>query len=303
MSDQFLKRLGGALVGLLVIWLGLSLWRRSGQDTAGGFSFSKFDRKAADQAVIARATDTLRFARQADQWTVNGLRAGTVLVEQLFEALADTAAQSELIAESPSSHERLGVNDAKARRITVSQGGKSLTEILVGSRGGSWESAYVRKPGTDQVYQLKGRLFEMVERPTDDWRDKQLVKVEPDSITGLEVQLGRRSYQLTRNDKAWTIDGGPADSAAMVGLLSQFRDLNAAGFATQAQADSANFAMPDRVIRLATRAGPLATLSFDSAAAGIWVRREGDPTTYRLDSWVLNQLTPPDSTLKAKPKP
>lgn len=301
MSTQFLKRLAGALAGLLILWLGLMLVRNAGRDSSGGFVLPNVDRNAVDAVIIARATDTVRLAREGAGWTVNGLAAGPALVAQLFDAMADTATQSELIAESASSHDRLGIDSAKARRLSFRQADKSVAELLVGSRGGSFESAYLRSPGQNSVFQVKGRLLEYVERSVDDWRNKRIVEIEPDSVTGVEVQIGKTGYALTRSDKAWTINGTPADSAAVASLLNQFKALDAAGFATAAQADSANFAAPDRGIRLmAAGDRRLATLAIDSTLSGFWVRREGDATVFRIDSWILNQLTPTDSTLRKK---
>jgi hypothetical protein len=290
-----------ALAGLVVLWLGLSFVRRAGRDSSGSFQFPKVDRNAVDAVVIARATDTVRLARQGAGWTVNDLTAGPTLVAQLFDAMADTTAQSELVAESASSHDRLGIDSAKARRLSFRQGDKTVAELLVGSRGGSFESAYVRAPGQNTVYQVKGRIIEYVERAVDDWRNKRIVEVQPDSVATVEVQTGKKSYTLSRSGASWSLNGGPADSAAVANLLNQFKTLDAAGFATKGQADSANFATPDKSIRLkASGDRALATLAIDSTAAGFWVRREGDPTVFRIDSWILNQLTPVDSTLRKK---
>ena len=301
MSPQFLKRLASALAGLLILWLGLTFFRRAGRDSTSSFQLPKVDRNAVDGVVIARATDTVRLAKQGANWTVNGLSAGPALVGQLFDAMADTAAQSELIAESASSHDRLGIDSAKARRLSFRQGDKTVAELLIGSRGGNFESAYVRSPGQSAVYQIKGRLIEYAERSVDDWRNKRIVEIQPDSVATVEVQVGKKGYTLARADKSWTLNGGPADSAAVANLLNQFKTLDAAGFATAAQADSANFAAPDKLIRLkAAGDRPLAVLAVDSTAAGFWVRREGDPTVFRIDSWILNQLAPIDSTLRKK---
>jgi hypothetical protein len=85
-------------------------------------------------------------------------------------------------------------------------------------------------------------------------------------------------------------------------LLNRFSDLEAAGFATPAQADSASFAHPARTVRLLAKGDrPLLALSMDSTAGGFWVRRAGDADTYRLDSWTVNDLTPADSTLRKTP--
>jgi hypothetical protein len=77
--------------------------------------------------------------------------------------------------------------------------------------------------------------------------------------------------------------------------------VEAAGFATAAQADSASFARPDRrAALLRTDGTPLLALAFDSTASGFWVRTEGDSTVYRMDGWAVDRLTPADSTLKGK---
>jgi hypothetical protein len=86
-------------------------------------------------------------------------------------------------------------------------------------------------------------------------------------------------------------------------LLTDYGDVQAAGFASAVQADSANFARPERRIALLRADGsPLLNLTFDSTANGFWVRATGDSTVYRMDAWSVDRLAPADSTLRAKPK-
>ena len=301
MSSESVKRLGLALVALVVVWAGLTIFRRAGRDSQGHFAMPRVDQAAVDRIAIQRATDTVLLAKSGTAWTVNGLAAGSSLVTQLFEALADTSARSELIAENATSHQRLGVDSAAAKRLIFRQGDKILTELLIGSRGSSFESGYVRLPGRDEVHQVKGRLFELVERQVDDWRDKRIVAVEPDSVAAVEVIRPKERYTLAKASTGWTLDGSPADSGAVASLLSQYRTLDAGGFATLAQEDSADFTRPDLTIWLKGPADRvLAAIAIDSAAAGFWTRREGNPTTFRLDSWVISQLAPAKGTLTKK---
>jgi hypothetical protein len=98
-----------------------------------------------------------------------------------------------------------------------------------------------------------------------------------------------------------TAPGGHADSAAVAELLSSYRQVEAAGFATPAQAHAAQFGRPDRRLALLRADGsPLLNLVFDSTATGFWARAAGDSTVYRLDTWSVDRLLPSDSTLKAK---
>jgi hypothetical protein len=75
--------------------------------------------------------------------------------------------------------------------------------------------------------------------------------------------------------------------------------VEAAGFATKAQADSARFARPDRRAALLRADGtPLITLALDSTGNGFWVQAGRDSTVYRVDTWFADRLAPADSTLR-----
>jgi hypothetical protein len=301
MSSEQLRRIAIALGVILVVWVGLRVVRGIARDEGESLPAPSVDRAAVDAIVLARPEDTIRFAKQGSGWTVNGFPAAPTAVTDLMNAVADTAAASELVAESPSTHERLGVDSAHARQVTLLSGEKPLYTLVIGKRGPNWESAYVRKPQGSNVYQIKGRLVELAERRVDDWRDKNIVQVPADSLGAIEVARGARSFTLTRADSVrWTLAGGGAtDSSRVQSLLSQFSRLEASGFASSAQADSADFAKPDRLIKLLARGGrPLATLFLDSTSGGFWVRRDSLPTIYRIDSWVADQLTPTDSSLR-----
>jgi hypothetical protein len=302
MNAQMVKRLAGVLAALVVVWLGMSLVRRSRRDSAGRLALTRFDPATADQALIVRGTDTLRFVRQGGAWDVNGHPADATLVGKMLQALADTAAQSELVAQNASSFRALGLDSGDAQRVSVLRGGRTVAQLLLGGAGGTFGSVYVRKPGQSASYRLKGSLADLVYRRPDDWRDKVIAKVAPDSVSAVEVRRGRREYTLTRAAAEWRLGQGAADSAAVTALLNRFRDVEAAGFPTAAQADSVSFAHPARTVRLLAEAGrPLLVLSMDSTATGFWVRREGDADIYRMDTWTANTLTPVDSTFRKKP--
>jgi hypothetical protein len=80
--------------------------------------------------------------------------------------------------------------------------------------------------------------------------------------------------------------------------------VEAAGFATPAQTDSARFSPPDRRVRLLRRDGtPLLTLAFDSTGGGMLVRSDTGKIVYRVDAYIADQLAPVDSTLRPPPPP
>ncbi|OYV66314.1 MAG: hypothetical protein B7Z72_11550, partial [Gemmatimonadetes bacterium 21-71-4] len=294
MNARTLKRLGIALAVLVVAWVALGLARRASRDRERRLALVPFDPAVADHAMLIRDADSLRFVRVGAGWTVNGHRANAGLVGDLLHGLADTAAPSELAAENASSHQPMGLDSGQAWRVSALLGERTLAALLVGHRGDPYGSVYVRKPGENAAYLLtQSQLADLTERADDDWRDKAIAKVAPESVWTVEVQRGKRGYTLTRGSSGWSLGHGGADSAAVAGLLARFRDLEAVGFATPAQADSARRARTSREVTLEAKGGrALLVLRMDSTTAGYWTRPEGDSTTYRLDGWTVDQLAP-----------
>jgi len=300
MSNEQLRRIAIGLVVLIVLWLGLKVIRGQGRDVELTLPRSSFDPATVDTVILERPADTIRLVKSGTDWTVNGLPASPTGVKEFLAAVTDTGATSELVAESPSSHASLGVDSANARRLVIRRGADTVLSLLVGKRGANWESAYVRRPGMPRVFQVRGRLVEFVERRVDDWRDKRIVHLEPDSLQTVTIAHGPMHYALTRKDSvAWTFaSGGATDSARVAAMLGRFRELSANGFARQGQIDSADFAAPALRIDLAPKQGQPTVLLFDSTATGFLVRRDGSPIVFTLPAYQITELAPADSTLK-----
>jgi hypothetical protein len=301
MNSDTLRKLWIALGALLAVWLVFTLVRRAGRDETERLALGAVDTKTVDQVLLVKGADTLRFVRQGEGWTVNGQRADAKLVDQLLQSVGDSAARSELVAESASSHARLGLDSTTARRLTVRQGDRVVAELLLGSRGAGYGSVHVRRPGEAASYLTAGGLADVADRPLDDWRDKVIAQIAPESVATVELTAARKSWRLTREDSGWTLGSVPADSAAVASLLDRYRTLTASGFPTSAQVDSARFDPPDKVARLLASDGRvLLHLSADSLPSLFVARREGDPTTYRLDTWAMSGLVPDEASLRKK---
>jgi hypothetical protein len=302
MTPKQLLRIALALAGLLVVWGLVQLFAHKTDTTAARFDLPQLNAADVDTIKIFRPADTLTVVRGGgDAWAVNGFRAATQAVTDLFNALKDSSL-AELVAQSPTSHAQLGVDSAKGKRLELIKGGQVLLNLVLGDHGPGFEGVYVRRPSEATVYLIHASLSNPVERQLDDWRDKTIATVNPDSVREIRVQRKKGGYTLRHGDGGWRFAAGaPADSGAVRRLLEQYRNLQAGGFPTPAQADSLSFKRATRRMTLMGQSTPLADLLFDSTASWWWARKAEGGTVYRLESWRLDQLFPADSTLRAKP--
>jgi hypothetical protein len=152
------------------------------------------------------------------------------------------------------------------------------------------------------VYLWRGALASVVRRGADDWRDKRIAALEPDSIGALDVQRGTERYTVRRVGKTWVVNGAATDSAAVAQYLGRVRTITAAGFATAKEVDSTRALRPSRRLTVRGRQGVLLTLAFDSTASGFVVRHlaglggEG-ATVYRMNVWDVDAVTPATRSL------
>jgi hypothetical protein len=298
-SAKALIRAIAALALLLVLWGAFALFRGSIGDAGTGLALPRLSAADVNRVAIVRPQDTVVLSREAGAgWRVNGYRADGRQVDQLFRALTDTGASTELLARNAASHGRLGV-DGAGRRVVFARDADTLLALVVGDQGRAYQTAYVRLEHEDEVFLYRGPLPGLLSREQDAWRDRQIARVASDSVQAVSITREGRSETLRRAEAAWMIGSHAADSAAVGRLLRALGDVTAIGFATAAEADSVDFARPWRRLAVVGLAGDtLLALDVDSTGAGYWVRRAGSSDVFRVDFWRVDQLIPPFGTLR-----
>lgn len=300
MTPRQLRQIAVALVVVVFLW-GLAEILTRGSDTVtGDFTLPAVTAADVDTVRLVRPADTVVLAkRSTGSWTANGYDASGDAVTALFDALAKTTVV-ELSAQSAASHGRMGVDSSRGKHFLFVRGDTVVDQLVVGDRGPGFTGAYVRRPAQDDVYLIRGELANIADRQLDDWRDRAIAAIEPDSVLEVRIERRRATTTLRRGEGGWRMGQAQADSGAVRRMLEQWRTLSAAGFATPEQADSTDFRRPERRVTLLGTQGPLVELALDSSAYWWWVQRAGGGPIYRLESWRLDQLMPADSSLKQK---
>jgi len=218
MSAKHLRLIILTLAVVLLLWGASERFSRASDTITGGFSLPAPAPADVDTISFIKGQDSIVLAKQsATTWTVNRHRAAPDAVNELFQALHDSA-PPELVAQDSSSFGRLNVDNATGRRLRLRGAGKPLLDVIIGARGSEYGSAYVRRPGDSHVYLWRGRLGSLADRTAEEWRDKRIAALAPDSVTLVEVERGKDRYALRRAGKAWTLDRAAADSGAVARL-------------------------------------------------------------------------------------
>lgn len=303
MSATQLKRLAGVVLALLVVWGAARLLPHGKDRMLGGLSFPVMTADSLDTIVVTAGPQTMVVTRvAAGRWLVNGLPAAPSAVTQFIAAFTLTA-EPELVAQNRSSFARMGVDSTAAYHLRAVHGARTLIDVIVSEHGPDFESAFVRRPGDSAVYVVTGGLSGLTRRGLDDWRDKTVATVEPDSVQAISFERNGKSLELRRAGGGWRFaSGAAADSGAVRALLDRWRTVMATGFPTAAQVDSTFRGRIRRRATLSAGRTPLVALEFDSTGSAFWVRRSGTERSgvFRMNRWDVEQLVPADSLLRPR---
>ncbi|HEX6106608.1 MAG TPA: DUF4340 domain-containing protein, partial [Gemmatimonadales bacterium] len=198
MTPRQLALIAIAFGALLLLWGVAALVGRGG-DGGTAEVFPRVDPASVDTiAITGRADTSILVRRDSTAWRVNGHPADRSAVTALLDALADSTRGVEPVAERPSSHAGLGVDSAAGTRVRLAGRGGVLAEVVAGKRTADLDGGYLRRAADSTVYLVRGALTELLTRRADEWRDRRMGGVLPDSVVGIEVSRGRRSYRLER---------------------------------------------------------------------------------------------------------
>jgi hypothetical protein len=285
MSDRTLKALVGALVVAVAAWLVTNLLSGGGGAIgASGAVVEVFDGvtpESVESIRLAGASGQVALSRVESGWSADGFDADSATVQRFLSSLA-TVEVGDLVATNPANHERMGVSADSAITLEMDAAGRSRS-VLVGKQGPRFETAYVRVPEEDEVYLLEGDLRVHVRRPLDDWRDKNVVRVDTSLVARIEVERNGEAYTVVR--------GSEAEQGRVRNILAELRAVLAAGFLTEG--DSL-YALPQGASNIAYSGdgSVLAEVTLGAGDGERWARTPGDSVVYRISSFRAGRLVP-----------
>lgn len=316
MKESTLKALMAVLGALLVAWLVVIAFGRSGTDEPGGGGelgamLDSLEPDSLRSITFSGGTvagGPVRLERSGRSWRVEGHPADSLQVSRLLEALGN-AHTGAPVALNPSNHARMEVDDASAR-IVVLEGAEAVDTLLLGKTGTSYSSVYVRLPGHDEVYLVDAELRPHASRDANEWRSKRIAAVDTTAVATLRVSRGNDSHTLERADSSWSVGSGTAAPQAVRDILSEVRSLQAMDFPAPDSASVLAPGDPDRTVEVVDGSGTelLVIRLWEPRGTGesnLMGRAEGPDVDqpdvlFRLAAWRADRLAPTSDRIEGR---
>jgi len=238
------------ILATLVVLLVFVRWIKSDKDVRN-FSAELFVLDTTQVHAIklypkAEDQEEILFTRNAGHWTVSNDGISSHIpadrVQSLLRSVQDIRPER-LAARSEDKWAQYQVNDSLGTRLILEDAsGNELVDLMIGKfsyrqsapqanmmggRGGISGYTYVRNYDDEATFVTEGFLTMTFDRDFNSFRDKTLLRSEPDDIRRIAFQTpDAGAYTLTRSEAKWMIGDQAADSTAVAQYLNQLRNIS-----------------------------------------------------------------------------
>jgi hypothetical protein len=177
-----------------------------------------------------------------------------------------------LIDEKAADLKQFGLAEPEAQVSATGKDGKTQT-ILVGDETPTSDSAYVMVSGESKVYSVPKNTKANLDKGLKDLRDKRLMPVDFDKLTGVEINGAKLHLTFGSDDGKWTVRS-PAnlrgDTSKMETIIEKLR--------TSTMDPGTSDADMKKAASLFASGAPIATLKATDASGSqeLQVRKAGD---------------------------
>ena len=177
-----------------------------------------------------------------------------------------------LIDEKAADLKQFGLAEPEAQVSATGKDGKTQT-ILVGDETPTSDSAYVMVSGESKVYSVPKNTKANLDKGLKDLRDKRLMPVDFDKLTGVEINGAKLHLTFGSDDGKWTVRSPlnlRGDTSKMETIIEKLR--------TSTMDPSASDADMKKAASLFASGAPIATLKATDASGSqeLQVRKAGD---------------------------
>ena len=272
------------------------------------------DKAAITALEITRPGDArVVLTKSADAWRVTeplDAPADQNNVESALTRLGELRI-SRVVATKPDNYARLQVDDENAVRVEVKAGEEVLSTLMIGKYANGMTT--LRVDERSEVFGAGGSLRYAFDRELKAWRDRKVVNVEADDVQSIRFESAKGVFAFEREGDGWTATEGQKtlkkfDPKQVTGRLSTAARLIASDFAPDDTSEArTGLTEPNATVTmtLANEAEPIVLQLGASTDQGdeLYLRRQGDPTTYVISQYLADRLRPDASAFETPETP
>ena len=268
-----------------------------------------FDRDKVDLVEINTGSSVIQIARSGSDWTLKQPVQGRVdysAIEGLLTRLASTNMTKIVDGGTPAEY---GLEKPQAT-ITVGAGSARATLAIGNEAEGA---VYARDQSRDLIFTVDPALATDLEKPVDDYRDKDLFEARSFNAARLRVTRGSETVEFQKvagsgenaAEKWQRVNpgGAPADVDAvqMEDFLSKLTTLRAESFRPSLQ--GTGLEKPALVVAVSYDGGKFERVLLGKAGADAFAAREGEPGAAKLDTVAFDEAVKTFEAVLAPAKP
>ena len=285
-----MKRSTLILIAILLL-LGIAAYvvsqRPGEQSTSGGVGgmLATYDSASVDRLIVLSGGASITFERDGNRWMMTAPAR-----HRADPAAVDTAIargrRIELKGLVSSNAAKRGVYhvDSTGTLVRVFGEGKELAAFWIGRAGQRFDEAFVRRDGSDEVYEAEGPLSWFFSKNLSEWRDRAIVRADRNRITSIRYRYGDTTFALTMRDTQWTVEGKPAASAVVQEVLGSLSAYLANDFVDSAVTPTS---LPAAAVEFL---GTEVRFYRVPGSQKFMVRASNDPQWYSVEGWRADEL-------------
>jgi hypothetical protein len=272
--------------------------------------FPGFDAGEAGRITIGGHAAETVIEKVNGVWVVTSEDTFPVDPSALDGVLTQTAAftRHDMVSANPAKQAIYQV-DSTGTSITIqSPDGDVLASFVVGKAGPDYQSTYVRRAGSDEVFLASGYLQSVFERGGRTWQDTKIFTLEPDEFTEVYVIRPNQTIGIkTDGAGAWYIsepESAACDQNQASRLVRTIADLRAEDFAGRAPVKESGLAAPDSSIKFTLSGGVTDGLAFggQTESKRVYAKADNSDIVYLLGAYKVKALMPRLKDLRVEPE-
>ena len=266
-------------------------------------NFLAIDSGAVNRIVSKRFGSEMTFVQRSDGWYVEDgdkLRRAQPDAVGAVVQLAYNLAVGEVVSSNPSKQLLFQVDTLTGVRVEFYRDEDYLAGLVVGKMSNDYQTTYVRKPESNDVYAALGPFSQLFSRPPSSFMDKTLLALDPGAINVVEFHGRGTDYSLLQQDTVWKVL--PVEGESFVGdqtrlqrTVSGFANLQFSEFPAAPDSLAVDFSQPDLQITIGVRDGSEHTLRFveqGGESKNLYVVRDDDPEPFIVFDYIVTNMVP-----------